>query len=179
MLTYATPKKTNYLRVISPISKNSWAYNPQVKPYEYSQQAAVAILDRLTEANANFHLEIELTTTPGHATLGQSIIDSWEALGISAKLKIVSFPDTNDYQILLIGQQIPKDPDQYALWHSTQSTNITKYQNPKIDKLLEDGRQEADPEKRKLIYQDFQRFLVEDSPVAFLHNLEVYHLYRQ
>ena len=65
---------------------------------------------------------------------------------------------------------IPKDPDQYVLWHSTQPTNISKYKNPRIDKLLEDGRVELNQETRKKIYLDFQRFLVEDSPAIFLYH---------
>jgi peptide/nickel transport system substrate-binding protein len=130
------------------------------------------------ESNPNFTLAIELTTTPAYTDYAQSIIENWRQIGVDATLKIVSFPDTNEYQALLIGQQIPQDPDQYALWHSTQSTNITRYQNPKIDKLLEDGRKVANKEERKLIYQDFQRFLVEDSPATFLFNLKTYNLIR-
>ena len=52
---------------------------------------------------------------------------------------------------------IPKDPDQYSLWHSTQtSTNISHLKNARIDKLLEDGRTELDQEIRKKIYLDFR-----------------------
>ena len=55
-------------------------------------------------------------------------------------------------------------------WHSTQTaTNITGYANVKIDKLLEDGRQELDPAKRKSIYADFQRYLTEDVPAIFMY----------
>jgi len=35
---------------------------------------------------------------------------------------------------------------------------------------LEDGRIELDTEVRKKIYFDFQRFLLEDAPAAFLVN---------
>lgn len=171
LLAYATPKTTDDARVISPISKQSWAYNPQVKPYIYNLDAAKASLEKLKAANPNLDLKLSLTTTPAYVDIAQNIINAWQQLGITTELQIVPMPDTNDYQILLIGQQIPDDPDQYLLWHSTQATNISKYQNPKIDKLLEDGRKEIDKEERKQIYQDFQRFLVEDCPVVFLHQL--------
>lgn len=178
MLAYATPKQTDDSRVISPISKRSWAYNPQVKPYLYNQETAKTTLDRLTAANPNLNLEFTITTTPAYVEIAQRIIDSWLQLGITAKLKIVQFPDTNEYEILLIGQQVPDDPDQYPLWHSTQATNISRYQNPKIDKLLEDGRKQIDREARKETYQDFQRFLVEDSPVVFLNELNTFTIKR-
>ena len=75
---------------------------------------------------------------------------------------------------------IPKDPDQYSLWHSTQtSTNVSRLANPRIDKLLEDGRIELDQETRKKIYLDFQRFLVEEVPAVFLYHPEYYTIKRK
>ncbi len=167
-LTYAIQDKPNdQSRALSPISPDSWAYNPKVKPYEQSLSSAKELL-----SNINTDIEIELTTTINFVDLAESIKSSWEELGFTVKIRVSNAPDTQNFQTLLIGQQIPKDPDQYLLWHSTQkATNITGYQSPKVDKLLEDGRKELDQQKRKVIYQDFQRFLVEDTPAAFLYHL--------
>jgi ABC-type transport system substrate-binding protein len=61
------------------------------------------------------------------------------------------------------------DPDQYLFWHSTQTkTNLTQTNNPKIDKLLEEGRQTFDQQERKKIYQEFQKILLEECPAIFL-----------
>ncbi|MCS7092795.1 MAG: peptide-binding protein, partial [Patescibacteria group bacterium] len=74
---------------------------------------------------------------------------------------------------------IPLDPDQYSLWHSMQTeSNISKYANPRIDKLLEDGRVTIDIQERKKIYLDFQRFLLEDAPCVFLYHPEYYSIVR-
>jgi peptide/nickel transport system substrate-binding protein len=74
----------------------------------------------------------------------------------------------------------PEDPDQYSIWHSTQkATNITHYENPRIDKLLEDGRSQINTEERKKTYLDFQRFLVEDAPAAFLFYPDTYSISRK
>lgn len=178
MLAYAIPKPTDESRVLSPINERSWAYNPQVKPYTQNQETAKAMYEKLKIANPKIDLDFTLTTTPAYTDMAQEIINSWQQLGIKAQLRIVAFPDTNEYQTLLIGQQIPEDPDQYPLWHSTQSTNISHYQSPKIDKLLEDGRKELNRQKRLEVYQDFQRFLVEDAPAVFLKQLPTFTITR-
>jgi peptide/nickel transport system substrate-binding protein len=114
-------------------------------------------------------LTIVLATPPLLLNKAEIIAKDWQAVGVSANLQVVS-TIPNDYQAFLAIFDIPDDPDQYPVWHSTQtSTNITHYQNPRIDKLLEDGRSEINLESRKAIYLDFQRFLVEDSPATFLY----------
>jgi peptide/nickel transport system substrate-binding protein len=163
---------------MSPINASSWAYNPQVKPYTQNLDTAKSMYEKLKTANPQIDLSFILTTTPTYVDTAGQIIDAWKQIGVNAQLQIVAFPDTNEYQILLIGQQIPEDPDQYPLWHSTQSTNISHYQSPQIDKVLEDGRREMNREKRLEIYQNFQRFLVEDCPAVFMSQLPVYTISR-
>jgi peptide/nickel transport system substrate-binding protein len=169
-LTYAIPiKPEGETRSISPINSNTWAYNPQVKPYKYDLESAKRLLTSVKEEMDSFDPTIEITTTLPHLESAELIKEEWLKLGISSAVKVTSYlPE--DFQVLLIAQEIPPDPDQYSLWHSTQATNITKYNSPKVDKLLEDGRQTLDKKERILIYHDFQRFLVEDVPAAFLFN---------
>jgi len=177
-LTYAIPNKpSGERRALSPLNPNSWAFNPQVKPYEFSLEDSQRLLEAEKEENLNFHPTFELTTTLPYLTTAEQIKEQWSTLGIPTTIKVATFlPES--FQALLIGQEIPPDPDQYSLWHSTQSTNLTHYNSPKIDKLLEDGRQTIDQKERIQIYQDFQRFLVEDSPAAFLFHLTTYTIER-
>ncbi|HLD01460.1 MAG TPA: hypothetical protein VJC10_01160, partial [Patescibacteria group bacterium] len=73
------------------------------------------------------------------------------------------------YQVYLSDFSVPKDPDQYVLWHSTHVNNITFIDNQRIDKLLEDGRKTTDTNKRQEIYFDFQKYLLDESPASFLY----------
>ena len=92
----------------------------------------------------------------------------------------VSSVTPTEYDAFLVIFDIPPDPDQYTLWHSTQAgSNISRYKNPRIDKLLEDGRLNLDTEARKKIYLDFQRFLLEDAPAAFLFHPTWYTISRK
>ncbi len=177
-LTYAIDKKALGERAISPISPNSWVYNPQVKLYEYDSKKAKEIIGDLSSEFLE-NQPIKLVSSPALLSVAEAIADDWKAVGIETVVQVSSIiPDK--FQVFLSIYDIPKDPDQYSIWHSTQiSTNISRYSNPRIDKLLEDGRGELDFEERRKIYLDFQRFLLEDSPAAFLYHPVYYTISRK
>ncbi|OGG29879.1 hypothetical protein A3A63_02425 [Candidatus Gottesmanbacteria bacterium RIFCSPLOWO2_01_FULL_46_9] len=164
-------------RAVSPISKTSWGHTDKVKKYDPDFPQAKKLLATANVASQSAALV--LTTFSQYADIAQSIADSWSDLGIPSKVKIVNAVPS-DYQVLLSAQEVPPDPDQYPFWHSTQAqTNITRFVNVKIDKLLEDARQELDTENRKKIYADFQRRLVEEAPAVFLYYPKTYSIRRQ
>ncbi len=166
-LSYAIKKDYPY-RALGPISINSWAYNPQVKPYSYDKEKAQKTISELPK-DVQEGLSITLTTSPILLSEAEKIAKDWNEIGVKTNVQVISSIQP-DYQALLAIFDIPEDPDQYSIWHSTQtSSNITNYKDPRIDKLLEDGRTQLDLGERKKIYFDFQRFLVEDSPAAFLY----------
>ncbi|MEO7556540.1 MAG: ABC transporter substrate-binding protein [Acidimicrobiales bacterium] len=54
------------------------------------------------------------------------------------------------------------DPDyQYVWWHSGSLVNFGHITDPKLDALLEQGRSEPDPAKRKTIYEDLNKLFGE------------------
>lgn len=170
-LAYGIDKSRFDNRAYGPISPNSWAYNADIKKYEYSFQKAKDMLGKADKLPS----EINISTVPAYLAIAESIQKDWQALGL--KVNITALPEISDnFQVLVIAQAIPQDPDQYNLWHSTQATNITHYHNPRIDKLLEDGRKTSNFNERKNIYLDFQRFLGEDVPVIFLFHPTTYNL---
>lgn len=197
-LNYALQKPVGDERVETPIDPRSWAYNKTVKEYPYDQAKAVSLLLRSVPKQ---RLNIELTTAVQFQHDAENIKTKWEELGkvaavacrqskdtdkndcpnleISVQLKVSNAPDINTFQVLLVAQQIPPDPDQYFLWHSTQQTNFMRYLNPHVDKLLEDGRKSLDRKERRDAYLDFQQILAEDSPAIFLRHPTVYTIKRR
>jgi peptide/nickel transport system substrate-binding protein len=165
-------------RAISPISETSWAYNPQVKPYNYDAGKAREMIGNLPD-DTLAALSINLTTSPVLLDTAEKIAKDWEAVGVKTNIQVTAGVPS-DYQAFLVIFDIPSDPDQYSIWHSTQSgSSIVKYQNPRIDKLLEDGRTQLNSEDRKKTYLDFQRFLIEDSPAIFLYYPETFTISRE
>lgn len=198
-LAYAVTKPTDDTRAFGPIAPTSWAYLQGGKGYEYDLNRAV---QRLLEELPGEPLNIELTTTPLFEKDANQIKQDWDALGAAAEqacqneakitnkadcqharinttVRITAFPDTTNFQALLIGQESPSDPDEYYLWHSDQSSNFSRYRNTRIDSLLEKGRQVSERSERLAIYQEFQQFFLEDAPAIFLRHLTSYTIKRQ
>ncbi len=170
-LGYSAPEIKDEETAKTSIPPFSWGYNDQVNDYLTNLDSAKAALKRAKAASTPEILDkdLVLTTLPQYESLGNQIITAWKDLGIKAVLRIESGIPQN-FQALLITQSIPLDPDQYSLWHSTQTkTNITGYDSKRVDKDLEDGRKALKEEDRKQSYLDFQKALLEDSPATFLY----------
>jgi len=170
-LSYATPKNDdNENRCISPISPNSWAYNNSVKTYDYNPDRA----KELFKDNPIEKIDITLNNRK-LLPLAEEIKNSWQSvLNIETNISVENQINTDEFDVILAYGSIPQDPDQYLFWHSTQQNNISKLNNPKIDKLLEEGRQSFDIQERKQIYLDFQKSLLEECPTVFLYYPTVY-----
>jgi len=166
-LAFAT-KKDNLpgSRAVGPIPQNSIYFNPNLKSYDYNLEKAKELIKDLPKEQR----VVTLKTLPSFENLAKSIASDWQQLDFTVKVEVSENLD-NNFQALVAGQQFSPDPDQYTLWHSTQEkTNITKIKHPKIDKLLEDGRKTVDEEKRKEIYFDLQKTLVDETPAIFLYH---------
>ena len=63
------------------------------------------------------------------------------------------------------------DPDNflYTLCHSASPTNRMNYQNPEVDRLLEQARSETDYEKRVQLYRQIEALVIEDAPLVAQH----------
>lgn len=197
-LSYAIEKPNDESRALGPISPESWAYLPALKSYDKDLQRGV---ERMIDEPPQEKLELNLTTTSTYQAEAEEYIKQWEEFGqmaaqecqsssdvedknlcenmkIKVNLKITNFPDTGNFEMLLIGQESPPDPDQYQLWHSGESTNFTGYKNTRIDNLLEKGRQTTNFQDRTEIYQEFQQFFLEDAPAVFIRHLQSYNISR-
>lgn len=169
-LSYQTPKIENEEVANNPYPPLSWARNADAKEYLSNPEEAKVALERAKSSLSDkLNSELILTSTPNLEEVGKVVVDSWKKLGLDSKLRVESGIPQN-FQALLITQSIPVDPDQYFLWHATQTkTNLTKYDSKRVDKDLEDGRKIITEDERKTKYFDFQKTLLEDTPAIFLY----------
>ena len=106
---------------------------------------------------------------------------SWNTLGAQVDVKVFESGDlyqnvirTRSYDALLFGEQIGKDRDIYAFWHSSQRNapglNISMYTNSKADKILENIRSTNDGAARMASYTQLDQMIQTDLPAIFLYS---------
>ncbi|MFH1833160.1 MAG: ABC transporter substrate-binding protein [Candidatus Levyibacteriota bacterium] len=166
-LSYALPDNlSGGQRNWNMYAQSSWVYSNQFEKSQDIEHAKI-LMSQAPSASKSSQVELELKTLSGYEKTAQEISKAWELINVKIKIIVVdSVPSS--YQIFLGDYKVPKDPDQYSLWHSQQENNITGYKNLRIDKLLEDGRKTIDSSERKKIYLDLQKYLLDDSPASFL-----------
>ncbi len=176
-LAYALHKPEGRSRALTPISPLSWAYNRNVKTYNYNFQHAQKML---AASKIKVLGHYTLLVDANLLTVAEGIKKDWQKLGIQLDIRVAQGNFwQKDFDIFLgYGLSTP-DPDQYYFWHSHQPGNICHYHNVRIDNLLEKGRLTLVKEERRKIYRDFQRFLVEDVPAIFLFYPTSYSVRRQ
>lgn len=178
-LSYSVPDNfESGQRNYNSFNPNSWVGKDRLIIRQQDLDHARLLLKDSEIATKSAGFQIELKTLPQYKNLAMQIQNYWKQINVNVKIVVVeTLPET--FQAFLGEFNLPKDPDQYSLWHSSQSTNITNYKNLRIDKLLEDGRQTIDVNQRKQIYSDFQKYLLDDSPATFLYFPYTYEITRK
>ncbi len=133
--------------------------------------------------NASTTLAFELYTsdTPDLKQTSDLIEKSWSDLGAQVTVKVFESGDlyqnvirTRSYDALLFGEQIGKDRDLYAFWHSSQRNspglNVAMYTNSKVDSLLNTIRTTNDELVRNASYTQFEQAIQNDIPAIFLYS---------
>ncbi len=169
-LTYALPQKfAEGERSILPYSPISIFYNHDIATRNQDIAHASLLIDSAMEAaSQSAKPKLTMKVLNKYLPVAEKISPEWKKIGLSIKIEPVDTVPSN-FQIYLGDFTVPKDPDQYTLWHSNQAYNITNYRNLRIDKLLEDGRTKTSLNERKKIYDDFQKYLLDDAPASFLY----------
>ena len=132
-------------------------------------------------ASTTLAFELYTSDTPDLKQTVDLVQKNWSDLGIHVTVKIFEAGDlyqnvirTRSYDALLFGEQIGKDRDLYAFWHSSQRNspglNVSMYTNSKADKLLETLRSSNDSTTRTSAFTQFDSIIQADIPAIFLYS---------
>jgi peptide/nickel transport system substrate-binding protein len=165
----------------------SWAYNGDVPPYNHNPAKAEALLDAAGYPEVNgvrFHITMKTSTDENTrlmvAVMQQQLREVGIALDIRSFEFATFFSDVTHGAFQLYGLRWiggNEDPDIFTLcFHSSRfppnGANRGYYSNPRVDALIDQGRREVDPAKRKPIYAELQRILAEELPYIDLWYLD-------
>ena len=197
-INYAIDKKDIITGVLSGMAKSaqgifppqSWAYK-EVEPYEYNPQKAIDLLlsigfsksqdGKLLYNGKDF--EINIITNQGNKSrelTAQIIQEQLKKIGLAVNIRILEwstflnqYVNKKNFDALILGWNTAVDPDQFSLWHSSQSEqgqyNFMSYKNNEVDELLIKARTTFSKDERIKCYHKIQDIMRDDPPCIFLY----------
>lgn len=150
-------------------------YTDDVKKYSFDPEKAKEMLKK---AGWDFNKTINFAVPTGMKVREQSatvIAENLQAIGVKVQMNKYDLPTiiqkarNKEYDVMLIGTPFQLDPDVSIYYHSQAPFNFSGYNNPEMDLLLDKGRKEVDPEKRKEIYTEITNLIQEDLPMFTYH----------
>ncbi len=175
---------------VGPIAAISEWHNPNVKKFDYNPELSKQLLaeagwqagaDGIVAKNGQ-RLSFTTRLSSGDEQMKNQavLLQNWlKAVGIEMNLEFLDtslfydYLDARDYEGMMLSMGPSPDPDQFNYWHSSSINagfNDWCYSNAEVDQLLEQGRTESDPAKRKVIYDRFQEIMAEDVAAIWLYH---------
>ncbi|NOY53035.1 MAG: ABC transporter substrate-binding protein [Deltaproteobacteria bacterium] len=168
------------------LSPLNWAYNGSVKTFDYDPAKSRALLDKagFTDPDGagpkmRFTLTFKTSQDELRKRIAAALQQQFRKVGIGMTIRSYEWGTfygdikSGNFQLYTLSWVGITEPDiYYYIFHSSnippRGANRGRYKNPEIDRLLEAGRRETDPAKRKRIYGRVQEILARDLPYVSL-----------
>jgi peptide/nickel transport system substrate-binding protein len=165
-----------------------WVRAEGLPTYPYDPNRAKQMLDQAGHRDpdgdgprSRFRLLYKTSTDAEGVQQAQMIQQMLKQVGIDLEIQSNEFGtfyediQKGNFQLFSLRRAGVSDPDFYhVIFHSEsippEGQNRGYYINPKIDKLIEQGRQTFDRARRQQIYAEIQRILAEDLPYVSLYH---------
>lgn len=143
-----------------------------------ADKAKSLLKDAGKESGLSFKVIVANDEPPTALAEAQNIQAQLQAIGVTMdieQLELGVYVDRwlkGDFDAAVALNGGNPDPDNmfYRYWHSTGNLNkVANYSSPDLDKLLDQGRATTDPAKRKEIYTEVQKQLVDAAPWIWLY----------
>ena len=165
-----------------------WAYNEDVKDIIYDPETTKATLNKSGWKDSNGDgildkngkkFEFTLSCATGNqlkADVAVIVQEQLKKIGIKVNIEMLEWTtfidhiQSKNFDACVNGWSTPYYVDPTPVFHSesTDLFNFISYSNPKVDKLIEEGRIEMDQQKAAGIWKEFHKTIYEDQPYTFL-----------
>lgn len=165
---------------VSPVSATSEMYDTTIPRIPENPELDRNILRKYFR-QASESAKFRLSTSFQFLNLAHTIQEIIQGAGGVCTVDINGLQPGEQADMVLGLWDIPVELNQYFIWHSSQKgkTNITNYDNKRVDKILEDFRATDSAEMQKKLMSDFQKRIADDLPAAFLYYPSVYTIQRK
>ena len=159
-----------------PIPPSSWAFD-NIAPYTRDVAKAKSLL-QTAGMTAAVQFKCMVTNTPEASQIAQVYKEQAAEAGFTLDIELLEFGtlldrlNKKDYQCAVIGWSGRPDPDgnTYNFFVTGAGNNTESYSNKQVDDLLNKARTEYDQAKRKQIYSDAMKIVVDEVPIAFTYS---------
>jgi len=168
-----------------------WFANNDIVPIPYDPDRARALLDEAgwklgpdgIRVKDGERMSFKLITNQGNETrkdIATLVQDNLKRIGVDVQVEIYEwavfisrFVMKQEFESLVLAWTTPPDYDAFQVWHSSQANadqlNLVGYNNPQVDRLIEQLRQEYDRDKIIEMAGKIQLIIYEDQPLLFLY----------
>jgi peptide/nickel transport system substrate-binding protein/oligopeptide transport system substrate-binding protein len=158
-----------------------FGYNPDLEGYSYNPEKAKQLLAEAGYPNG-IKLTLQYNTSDGHKRIAEALQQQLKQVGIDMEIKNVDWGahldsvERSEVPFFRMGWVVDyPDPDNflYVLLHTDNhgpQGNYTRFSNPEFDRLTKEARVETDPEKRRKMYQEAEKIVVEEAPWVFIYH---------
>lgn len=169
---------------IGPLAPDVFGYDENVEGLEYNPEKAKELL---AEAGYEDGFSTTIWTNDQRERIdaATNIQAQLEEFGIEVEVEILEWgayleqTANGEHDMFVLGwSTVTGDADYglYALFHSDNfgdPGNRTFTDDPELDDLLDQARQEPEPEKRQELYTEIQELLAENAPMLYIHHQEL------
>jgi peptide/nickel transport system substrate-binding protein len=167
-----------------PLGANVIGYDPKVKRYPYDPRKAKELLAKAGFANG---LEVKLYFSPDRypkaREVCQVIADQLAKAGVKAELVSQEFVvfwgeegvNGGKLPFYYVGRPAIDADTVYDQYYRSGRTKRVGYQNPEVDRLIDEEQKTGDQKKRIAMLQEVGRILMDDAALVPLYTLaEIY-----
>lgn len=178
-------------QAISPFNPRSKQHDPSLQPWVFNLEKAQALLkeagfadkngDGILEDKDGKPFEFKMIYFQGNKSRERTVLflkDIYARAGIKLEPSPQEFPvmqealKKRDFDAITMGWSSGIETDIYQMFHSSQikdeGSNFISYNNPELDKLIDEARRTVDEPKRMILWQQAERMMYEDQPYTFL-----------
>lgn len=171
----------NGIPAVGPLAPDVFGYDPDVSGLPYDPERAKELLEEAGYGDG-FSTTIWTNDNEQRVETAVYVQNALKELNIDVEIEELEWgayldrTANGEHDMFILGwSTVTADADYglYALLHSSQhgsAGNRSFIADEELDRLLDEGRRETDPDKRLEIYSEAQELLVELAPMIYIHH---------